>query len=58
VPNIDTLGVQGGAIHSSDEYLCVDSLVPRAKLSALLLMQLAADEEVRAVIMQTEKCHD
>jgi glutamate carboxypeptidase len=58
VPNIDTLGVQGGAIHSSDEYLCVDSLVPRAKLSALLLMQLAADEEVRAVIMQAEKCHD
>ncbi|HEY5716979.1 MAG TPA: M20/M25/M40 family metallo-hydrolase, partial [Motiliproteus sp.] len=41
VPNIDTLGVQGGAIHSTDEYLKVASLVPRAKLSALLLLRLA-----------------
>ncbi len=47
VPNIDTLGVQGGAIHSADEYLCVDSLVPRARLSALLLMRLAAEPETR-----------
>lgn len=58
VPNIDTLGVQGGAIHSSDEYLCIDSLVPRAKLSALLLMQLAADNESRAAIMQAGGQHD
>ena len=41
VPNIDTLGVQGGHIHSDKEYLKVSSLVPRAKLSALILMQLA-----------------
>ncbi|MDB2384514.1 hydrolase [Endozoicomonas sp.] len=41
VPNIDTLGVQGGQIHSDEEYLKVSSLVPRAKLSALILMQLA-----------------
>ncbi len=41
VPNIDTLGVQGGKIHSSDEYMQVSSLTERARLSALLLMQLA-----------------
>ncbi|RZO87048.1 MAG: hydrolase [Oceanococcus sp.] len=41
VPNIDTLGVQGGKIHSVDEYLDVRSLVPRAQLSALLLERLA-----------------
>lgn len=41
IPNIDTLGVQGGAIHSDQEYLIVDSLVPRAKLSAALLLSLA-----------------
>jgi glutamate carboxypeptidase len=39
---VDTLGVRGGAIHSPDEYLIVDSLVERAQLSALLLMRLAA----------------
>ena len=47
LPNVDTLGVQGGKIHSSDEYLLADSLVPRAKLSALLLMQLAASDDNR-----------
>ncbi|OQX35899.1 MAG: acetylornithine deacetylase [Oceanospirillales bacterium LUC14_002_19_P2] len=46
IPNIDTLGVQGGKIHSADEYLVVDSLVPRAKLSALMLMKLAASDDI------------
>ena len=41
IPNIDTLGVQGGAIHSEQEYLKVKSLVPRAQLSAALLLTLA-----------------
>lgn len=58
VPNIDTLGVQGGAIHSSDEYLCVDSLVPRARLSALLLMRLAAEPETRQRILYAGDGHD
>lgn len=44
LPNIDTLGVRGGNIHSADEFLCIDSLTERAQLSALLLMRLAADE--------------
>lgn len=41
LPNIDTLGVQGGNIHSADEYMKIDSLSARAKLNALLLMRLA-----------------
>ena len=44
VPVIDTLGVRGGAIHSADEYVCLDSLEPRAKLSALLLLRVAAGD--------------
>ena len=38
---VDTLGPRGGAIHSADEFLCVDSLVERARLSALILMRVA-----------------
>jgi glutamate carboxypeptidase len=44
---VDTLGPRGGAIHSSDEYLCTDSLVERARLSALLLMRVAQSGWVR-----------
>ena len=43
LPNIDTLGPRGGNIHSSDEYLIPDSLVPRAKLTALILLSLASE---------------
>lgn len=46
LPNVDTLGVQGGKIHSADEYCLVDSLSQRAKLSALLLMKLASSEDL------------
>lgn len=38
---LDTLGVRGGAIHSSDEFIIIDSLVERASLSAILLVDLA-----------------
>jgi glutamate carboxypeptidase len=38
---VDTLGVRGGAIHSTDEYMYVESLAERAKLTALLLMRIA-----------------
>ena len=44
LPNVDTLGVVGGLIHSDEEYAVTDSFVPRAKLSALLLMLLASGE--------------
>ena len=41
VPVVDTMGVRGGAIHSSDEFLIVPSLAERAQLSALVLHRLA-----------------
>lgn len=44
LPNIDTLGPRGGAIHSPDEYLLTDSLTERAKLTALLLLRLASGD--------------
>jgi glutamate carboxypeptidase len=44
VPVVDTMGVRGGAIHSSDEYLIVDSLAERAQLSALAILRLASGE--------------
>ena len=46
VPNIDTLGVQGGKIHSCDEYLKVRSLTERAKLSGLMLLKLASSDDI------------
>lgn len=41
VPVVDTMGVRGGAIHSSDEYLIAESLAERAQLSALVLLRIA-----------------
>lgn len=42
VPVVDTMGARGGAIHSADEFLIVDSLVERARLSALAIARIAA----------------
>lgn len=41
LPNVDTLGVRGGKIHSADEFVCVDSLTERAALSATILYAFA-----------------
>ncbi len=41
IPVVDTMGVRGGAIHSSDEFLIVPSLAERARLSALVLHRLS-----------------
>ena len=41
VPVVDTMGVRGGKIHSSEEFLIVDSLAERAALSALTILRLA-----------------
>ena len=43
VPVVDTLGVRGGKIHSSEEYLIADSLGERASLSALTILRLAGE---------------
>ncbi|MDG2522855.1 hydrolase [Caulobacter segnis] len=44
LPNVDTLGVRGGDIHSENEFAWPDSFVERAQLSALILMKLAQGE--------------
>ncbi|GGB61938.1 acetylornithine deacetylase [Henriciella pelagia] len=41
VPNVDTLGVMGGRIHSHEEYVVMSSFVERASLSGLLLNRFA-----------------
>ena len=43
VPVIDTMGVRGGAIHSADEFLLIDSLAERAALSAVTILRLAGE---------------
>jgi len=51
LPNVDTLGVRGGKIHSADEFVMADSFSERAKLSALILMAFASgllDDVVKA----------
>ncbi|MFM9851295.1 MAG: hydrolase [Sphingomonadaceae bacterium] len=42
VPVVDTMGVRGGSIHSSDEYLIASSLGERAALSALAISRIVA----------------
>jgi glutamate carboxypeptidase len=46
VPVVDTMGARGGAIHSPDEYLIVESLTERARLSALTIVRLAQGEDL------------
>ena len=46
VPVVDTMGVRGGAIHSDQEYLIVESLAERAQLSALTILRLAQGEAI------------
>ena len=41
MPVVDTMGARGGDIHSDAEYLIVDSLAERARLSALALFRIA-----------------
>ncbi|WP_332655559.1 hydrolase [Brevundimonas sp.] len=44
LPNIDTLGVVGGDIHSDQEFAWPASFVDRAQLSALILCKIATGE--------------
>lgn len=41
VPVVDTMGVRGGAIHSPEEFMIVDSLAERAALSAVTILRIA-----------------
>jgi len=44
LPNVDTLGVIGGDIHSDQEYAWPDSFGERARLSVLILCKIASGE--------------
>ena len=44
LPNIDTLGVVGGDIHSEQEYAWPASFADRSRLSALILCKVASGE--------------
>ena len=44
LPNVDTLGVRGGDIHSEKEFAWPQSFAERAQLSALILCKLATGE--------------
>ena len=46
IPVVDTMGVRGGSIHSSDEFLIVESLIERAQLSAVTILRLANGEDL------------
>jgi glutamate carboxypeptidase len=46
VPVVDTMGVRGGNIHSSDEYLIASSLSERAALSAVTILRIAEREGI------------
>jgi glutamate carboxypeptidase len=50
LPNVDTLGVRGGAIHSESEFSWPESFVERARLSALILARIATGRiDARAI---------
>lgn len=38
---VDTMGVRGGAIHTSDEFLLLDSMSERAALAAITILRIA-----------------
>ena len=46
VPTLDGLGPIGGNDHSPDEYLEIDSIVPRTTLLAALLLAVSRDPVV------------
>ncbi|MDO3408283.1 M20 family metallopeptidase [Saccharibacillus sp. CPCC 101409] len=45
IPTIDGLGPRGGSAHSADEYLLLDSLIPRTKLLAAVIERLSGERE-------------
>ncbi|WP_146511510.1 hydrolase [Thalassoglobus neptunius] len=46
VPNVDTLGVRGGGIHSTDEFMVLDSLTERATLTAHTLINWTLNSDL------------
>lgn len=55
LPNIDTLGVCGANIHTDQEYMLIDSLTQRAKLSYKLLKKMASHGDQLVELSNAEK---
>lgn len=55
LPNLDSLGVCGGNLHSKDEFVVLGSLAERAQLTALFLMKLANNDLVGAPLFLKTK---
>lgn len=63
LPTIDTLGVQGGGLHTHEEWMWLPSLTQRACLTASLLITLAANAPSKELLAlklskQQEYAHD
>lgn len=52
VPTVDTLGVHGANIHSTEEFIWLESLSQRAKLSFLILAELAQRKDTIAALQR------
>jgi glutamate carboxypeptidase len=58
VPTIDTLGVVGGNLHTHQEYMEIQSLAERARLTASLLMSLASQPEMQKQFRDNKEARD
>ena len=56
LPNLDTLGVLGGNIHTDQEFMLMDSLAQRARLSLALLHRLARNGDQLLAVEESAPC--
>ena len=54
---VDTMGVRGGAIHTADEFMLIDSLSERAALAAITILRIA-EGRLDAVLDRKGHMHD
>jgi len=55
LPNVDTLGVLGGQIHTADEFMLIDSLTERAKLSLNILQKISEEGDRLQALSKRDK---
>ena len=55
VPNVDTLGVLGGQIHTADEFMLINSLTERAKLSLNILQKISKEGDRLQALSKRDK---
>ena len=55
LPNVDTLGVLGGQIHTADEFMLINSLTERAKLSLNILQKISEEGDRLQALSKRDK---